>query len=68
MSSRLTAPVSKLTRSFGTSPAVARPSHLLSNAPKAATGAGRKTKPAADEPSEVSLHPQFPLSLSYHNN
>ncbi|KAK4033951.1 hypothetical protein C8A01DRAFT_19162 [Parachaetomium inaequale] len=56
MSSRLTAPVSKLTRSFGTSPAVARPSHLLSNAPKAAaaaaTGAGRKTKPAADEPAE----------------
>ncbi|KAL2196152.1 hypothetical protein P885DRAFT_78488 [Corynascus similis CBS 632.67] len=52
MSSRLTTPVSKLTRSFGTTTAVARPSHLLNNASKVATGAGRKTKPAVDEPSE----------------
>jgi hypothetical protein len=55
MSSRLTAPVSQLARCFSTTPAVARPSHLLNHASKAAaaaTGAGRITKPAVDEPSE----------------
>ncbi|KAH6840736.1 hypothetical protein B0I37DRAFT_222131 [Chaetomium sp. MPI-CAGE-AT-0009] len=55
MSSRLTAPVSQLARRFSTTPAVARPSHLLNHASKAAaaaTGAGRITKPAVDEPSE----------------
>ncbi|KAK4138855.1 hypothetical protein BT67DRAFT_394713 [Trichocladium antarcticum] len=49
MSSRLTAPVSKLTRSFSTTPSIARPSHLLNNASKAASGAGRKTKVASEE-------------------
>ncbi|KAL2157700.1 hypothetical protein VTH06DRAFT_5183 [Thermothelomyces fergusii] len=52
MSSRLTTPISKLTRSFSTTPAASRPSHLLNNAPKVASGAGRKTKPAVNEPSE----------------
>ncbi|KAH6641691.1 hypothetical protein F5144DRAFT_144524 [Chaetomium tenue] len=55
MSSRLATPVAQLTRCFSTTPAVARPSHLLNHASKAAaaaTGAGRITKPAVDEPSE----------------
>ncbi|KAH6627082.1 hypothetical protein B0J18DRAFT_409301 [Chaetomium sp. MPI-SDFR-AT-0129] len=58
MSSRLSMPVSKLTRTISTSAAVARPSQLLSNAPKATTvtGAGRKMKPAVDEPSEHRNH------------
>ncbi|KAK4150973.1 hypothetical protein C8A00DRAFT_36395 [Chaetomidium leptoderma] len=58
MSSRLAAPISKLTRCFSTTPAVARPSHLLNNASKVATGAGRKTapKPMAEEPTSDRHH------------
>jgi len=43
MSSRLAAPVSKLTRSISTTPSIARPSSLLSNGSKSvAAKAGRK--------------------------
>ncbi|KAL2135378.1 hypothetical protein VTI74DRAFT_8790 [Chaetomium olivicolor] len=67
MSSRLTTPVSKLTRSFTTSPAVARPSHLLNNASKTATGVGRKTKPAVnEEPTDKRTHSTQTRSSSPH--
>ncbi|KAL2255406.1 hypothetical protein VTK26DRAFT_3439 [Humicola hyalothermophila] len=58
MSSRFTAPVSKLTRSFSTSAPIARPSHLFSNASKSATAAGRKSKPYAGEqiPEDAARH------------
>ncbi|KAK4240997.1 hypothetical protein C8A03DRAFT_30835 [Achaetomium macrosporum] len=51
MSSRLTVPVSKLTRSFSSTPAAARPSQLLNKASKAAatTGASRKPRKAVTE-------------------
>ncbi|KAK4104583.1 hypothetical protein N658DRAFT_418381 [Parathielavia hyrcaniae] len=56
MSSRFTSPISKLTRSFSTTPAVARPSHLLNKASKAAA-AGRKPNAIAEEaPSEQRNH------------
>ncbi|KAL2023768.1 hypothetical protein VTK56DRAFT_1035 [Thermocarpiscus australiensis] len=42
MSSRLTTPVSKLTRCFSTTPSIARPTQLLNNAPKASAGGSKK--------------------------
>ncbi|KAG7289692.1 hypothetical protein NEMBOFW57_006068 [Staphylotrichum longicolle] len=68
MSSRLTTPVSKLTRTFSTTPAVARPSHLLSNATKTAatsSSAGRKPAPitpeSEDEAYDPYMHVRVPL-------
>ncbi|OIW23721.1 hypothetical protein CONLIGDRAFT_719324 [Coniochaeta ligniaria NRRL 30616] len=40
--SRITAPVSKLTRTLGANASIARPSHLLSNGSKSAAAAARK--------------------------
>jgi len=59
MSSRLTTPVSKLTRSISTTASIARPSHLLNNVSKSATAkTGRKrqtkvTSAAEDQSAEV---------------
>ncbi|AEO63525.1 385c44e6-ca74-43bf-a771-e5900dfd53c6 [Thermothielavioides terrestris] len=53
MSSRLTVPVSKLTRALSTTPAASRPSHVLNNVSKAAAAAaagGRKPSALAEEP------------------
>ncbi|KXX74175.1 hypothetical protein MMYC01_209149 [Madurella mycetomatis] len=64
MSSRLPVPVSKFTRSLSTTQSIGRPSQLLSNASKAASGAGRKRQspvvadePAADHPRHHSTTP-----------
>ncbi|KAK5663065.1 hypothetical protein OQA88_6481 [Cercophora sp. LCS_1] len=43
MSSRLTVPISKFTRSISTTPSIARPTHLLNNGAKAATASGPQT-------------------------
>ncbi|KAK4453811.1 hypothetical protein QBC34DRAFT_395136 [Podospora aff. communis PSN243] len=50
MSSRLTAPVSKLTRSISTTPSVARPSHLLNSVSKAAAAGRKRNQSAHDSP------------------
>ncbi|KAK0651558.1 hypothetical protein B0T16DRAFT_454014 [Cercophora newfieldiana] len=55
MSSRLTAPVSKFTRSISTTPSIARPTHLLNNASKSASASGRKrNQPVSETSSEDS--------------
>ncbi|KAK4191472.1 hypothetical protein QBC35DRAFT_14144 [Podospora australis] len=58
MSSRLSTPISKLTRSLSTSAPVARPSHLLNNGSKSAAAVARKPSPKAvaeeSEPSTTS--------------
>ncbi len=40
--SRITAPVSKLTRTIGSNAAIARPSHLLGNGSKSAAAVSRQ--------------------------
>ncbi|GAB1315109.1 hypothetical protein MFIFM68171_05319 [Madurella fahalii] len=63
MSSRLTTPVSKFTRSLSTTPSIGRPSHVFNNASKAGSGAGRKRQSpvvadeaAADKTKQHSRH------------
>ncbi|KAK4121382.1 hypothetical protein N657DRAFT_578341 [Parathielavia appendiculata] len=52
MSSRFTSPISKLTRSFSTTPAVARPSHLLNKTSKVATAVRKPNAVAEEAPSQ----------------
>ena len=53
MSSRLAVPVSKFTRSISTTPSIARPSHLLNNVSKSASGRIRQSKVASADDTEA---------------
>lgn len=56
MSSRLTAPVSKFTRSISTTAPIARPSHVLQGT--AQSGRKRTTAPAADDAEASAVSPR----------
>ncbi|KAK0720726.1 hypothetical protein B0H67DRAFT_462688, partial [Lasiosphaeris hirsuta] len=63
MSSRLTKPVSKLTRSISSTSSINRPSHLLNNASKTSASAGgrkRQSKVAEDSTADYSTSPHRP--------
>ncbi|KAK0636341.1 hypothetical protein B0T17DRAFT_78440 [Bombardia bombarda] len=68
MSSRLTTPVSKLTRSISSTASAARPSHVLSNGSKGASAAGRKRQSQAVETADMADVSSFFFFPSLHSS